>query len=56
MQRMKPDAATAGIVDRICQQMIEVHHHRRKHDQKSAPPLLAKKQPGDNRRYGDVKQ
>ena len=45
MKRMKADAATLRVVDRIGEKMIEVYEHRGEHDEPRPAPLLAEEKP-----------
>jgi hypothetical protein len=40
MQRMKIDAATVWVINRICQQVIKIHNHCQHHDQPRQPPAF----------------
>ncbi len=45
MKRMKSNAAAVGVVNRIGEEMIEVHEHRGQHDEPGPAPLLAEEKP-----------
>jgi hypothetical protein len=45
VQRVKPDAASSGIENRIGQEMIEIDKHGTHHDEPGVPPMLFPEQP-----------
>lgn len=47
MQQVKADAATVGVENRICQQVVQIHRHRRNHDEGCLPTTL----PAEAERY-----
>lgn len=49
MQRMVTNAAPPRTVDRIREQMVEIHHHRCQHDQGRAPPTMPKERRDEER-------
>lgn len=59
VQQVEADAAAVGIVDRIGQQMVQVHGHGRHHEQPGPVPSPAEEQHGDegrNQRMEDQMQ
>ena len=51
---MEADAATAGVVDRGCQKVIEVDQHGGQHDQIGFFPVVAEEDRGDDGRNDEV--
>lgn len=54
MQGMKANTATRRVIDRIREQMINIHQHGGHHDQVCAFPVISKKHPDDQRRDHSV--
>lgn len=55
VQRMKPDAATARVVDRVGQQMIYINRQTRHHEQVTGQPGFSIENHGNDKRDQAVK-
>ena len=55
MHGMVTNAAPPRTVDRIREQMVEIHHHRCQHDQGCAPPTMPKERRRDEQWHQYVK-
>lgn len=52
---MEPYAATAGIKNRVRQQMVQIDEHRAQHNDPSLPPILFPEHLPENKRHYQVK-
>ncbi len=52
---MKPYAATIGVKNRICQQVIQVDGTHSRHNETGLPPILFPEQSAQNKRHNQVK-
>jgi hypothetical protein len=50
MERMEANTATVRVEDRVGQQMIDVNQHGRQNQQTGPLPLIAPKQPREQKR------
>ena len=54
MERMKTDAAPTWVVDRVCQQMIDVNQHTKHHQRKGGKQFVSIETGSNRERYEEM--